>query len=200
MGHAILVLLRSRLSREQRGEFAVKVDQVLRVLPSFELILRFILRKNCMPRLEGWLTSFSSEMSAHPRRTWVSFQTFGWRQPSGIDEIQPCLLTEIMGIVHASVHTLSSFGGMRVASVTSDKNAFVDGKLRRDPLANCFEWLENLQLWRNKRHTNVNRPPLNLSGIDCVRFEDLLNRLRARNETFNHWGRCTQAGRGRYLQ
>ena len=95
------------------------------------------------PRLEGRLTSFSSDMSAHPRRTWVSFQTFGRRQPCEIDEIQPCLLTEIMGIVHAGVHTLSGLGGMRVTGVTGNKNAFVDGKLSRDPLANCFQWLEN---------------------------------------------------------
>jgi len=42
-----------------------------------------------------------------------------------------------MGIVHTGIHTLSSLWGVRVASITSDENALIDGKLGRDPLTNC---------------------------------------------------------------
>ena len=41
-----------------------------------------------------------------------------------------------MGIVHTRIHTLSSLWGVRMTSITGDKNAFVDGKLGRDPLTN----------------------------------------------------------------
>ena len=46
-----------------------------------------------------------------------------------------------MGIVHTGIHTLSSLRGVGVASITSDKNAFVDGELGRDPLTNCVSQL-----------------------------------------------------------
>jgi hypothetical protein len=51
-------------------------------------------------------------------------------------------LTEIVGIVHAGIHTLSGLWRMRVASITSNKNTFVHGKLGCDPLTDCIRWLE----------------------------------------------------------
>ena len=51
-----------------------------------------------------------------------------------------------MGIVHAGIHTLTSLRGVRVASITGDENAFVDGELGRYPLANFVQQLEKSQM------------------------------------------------------
>ena len=88
---------------------------------------------------ERLLTSFSTEMSAQPRKTWVSFQTFELGEPrKPFTFLTP---TDVMGIVHAGIHTLSSLGGVRVASITGDENPLVDGKLGRDSLTNCVRQL-----------------------------------------------------------
>lgn len=85
-----------------------------------------------------------------------------------------------MGIVHAGIHALSGLGRVRVASITSDENAFVDGKLGRDSLTNYI-----LQLGKNASQlrdegwrTDIHRPPIDLPGGDCVGFDSLLGRLR----------------------
>ena len=64
-------------------------------------------------------------MSAQPRRTWVSFQTFE-RGQLRKNNNNSTPFTKVMGIIHAGVHTLTSLRGVRVASITSDENAFVD--------------------------------------------------------------------------
>jgi hypothetical protein len=51
-------------------------------------------------------------------------------------------LTEVMGIVHTGIHTLSSFRRMGMTSIPSDENAFVGGKLGCDSLTNCALRLE----------------------------------------------------------
>jgi len=89
-----------------------------------------------------------------------------------------------MGIVHAGIHTLSGLGGVRVASITSDKNAFVDGKLGRDPLTNCVLQLGTnpLRIRGKERRTDVNCPPIDLSGDNCVGPKDLLSCLKIQTE------------------
>jgi len=52
--------------------------------------------------------------------------------------------TEVMGIIHAGVHTLSSLRGVRVASITGDENTFVDGEFGRDSLTNYARRLTSL--------------------------------------------------------
>lgn len=54
--------------------------------------------------------------------------------------------TKVMGIVHAGVHTLTSLGGMRVTSITSNENAFVDGELGCDSLTNYIRRLSGTSL------------------------------------------------------
>ena len=46
MRHAILVFLSSWFSREQSGKLAVKIDQILCIFPSLELILCTILSRD----------------------------------------------------------------------------------------------------------------------------------------------------------
>ena len=37
-------------------------------------------------------------------------------------------LTEVMGIAHTGIHTLSGLGRMRVTSIARNKDAFTDGE------------------------------------------------------------------------
>ena len=92
--------------------------------------------------------------------------------------IQFCNLTEIVGIVHAGIHALSSLGRVRVASVTGDKNTFVHGELGCDPLADCISCLEKYSKRDGGRRTYVNRPPLDPSGVDGVGLDHLFYCLR----------------------
>lgn len=48
-------------------------------------------------------------------------------------------LTEIMGIVDTSIHSLASFGRVCMACVTHDEYAIVDREFRCDTLANDIE-------------------------------------------------------------
>ena len=76
MTNTILVIFGPWLAREQRRELLVEVNQVLRVLASFELVLMRMSSEetsSCEPyRI---LTVCNSDLSAHPRRTYASFQT-----------------------------------------------------------------------------------------------------------------------------
>ena len=100
----VVVLLCPRLSGEQSRKSLVKVDQVLRVFSAFV----FVLRREDIIGTEGWVvlkpTVFKSDGLDHPLSTCASFHA---KQCSVHAQLRGEMHTEIMGIIHAGVHTLT---------------------------------------------------------------------------------------------
>lgn len=107
MAHTVAIVLGEWFPGEKSGELLVKTYQVLGVFPSLVLVLNDYRQDIYSGRAKEAPTVFSRERSAQPRKTYASFQTRYKVRHEYTARCNEYLLTEIMGVVHAGVHTLS---------------------------------------------------------------------------------------------
>ena len=137
MAYTILIILRPWLAREQCRKLLVKLNKLLRIFASLELVLGMVLSISRSMNYSSGPTVSNKDKSPQPRKTYASFHATSIRlvitpKPSSLIRTR----TKVVSITHTRVHTLTCFGGMRMTSVPSDKHAFMDRKLRRHALSN----------------------------------------------------------------
>jgi hypothetical protein len=129
-------LFRLRFLGKKLRELLVEGDQILGILPPFEFILEHkfsawlstALKTTCRLQ-EGNIRPSTENLNHLPNYVGQGLDLNEFESPWR-------LLAQIMGIVHGSVHALTSLGRMCVASIASNEYALRDRELSGDPLSN----------------------------------------------------------------